>query len=182
MFRSAGNRGLTFHSQVSTLESAGNGSGRPTLYRTGGRMNHLKLIQLFESLLLLVVIGTFTVSGQTTTSASANQRDSSIRYATVEDMSKRVDSLHFIVVYNAELLRRDLDSKMLLMYVMLGIIIIASVAMYALLKQTQRQRKELEEKLIHQVSASVADLEAKIKLVEAGLSSPKASARKKRTK
>jgi hypothetical protein len=145
-------------------------------------MNCLKLNQLFVFLLLLVVLGTVTVSGQTTNSASINQRDSSSRFATVQDMAKRVDSLQFIVVYNAELLRRDLDSKMMLIYVMLGIIIIASLVMYSLLKQTQRQRKELEEKLFHQLSASVTDLEAKIKLVEAGLSPPKPAARKKKTK
>jgi uncharacterized membrane protein affecting hemolysin expression len=145
-------------------------------------MNHLKLSQLFVFLLLLVVMCAITVWGQTTTSASVNQRDSSSRFATVQDMAKRVDSLQFIVVYNAELLRRDLDSKMMLMYVMLGIIIIASLVMYSLLKQTQRQRKELEEKLFHQLAASVADLESKIKNVEAGLSPPKPAARKKKTK
>ena len=143
-------------------------------------MSHFKLHQIFVFLLLLVVMCTITVSGQTTTSTS--QKDSSTRFATVQDMAKRVDSLQFIVVYNAELLRRDLDSKMMLMYVMLGIIIIASGLMYMLLKQTQRQRKELEERLLHQLSASVADLEAKIKNVEAGLSPSRPAARKKKTK
>jgi hypothetical protein len=145
-------------------------------------MSHLKTNLLFVLLLLLVVICTITVTGQTKTSASVSQKDSSTRFATVQDMAKRVDSLQFIVVYNAELLRRDLDSKMMLMYVMLGIIIIASGLMYVLLKQTQRQRKELEERLLQQLSASVADLEAKIKHVEAGLSPPKPVARKKKTK
>jgi uncharacterized membrane protein YeiB len=145
-------------------------------------MSHLKPKQIFVLLLLLVVLCTITVSGQTTTSASVSQKDSSARFATVQDMAKRVDSLQFIVVYNAELLRRDLDSKMMLMYVMLGIIIIASGLMYVLLKQTQRQRKELEERLLQQLSAAVADLEAKIKHVEAGLSPPKPVARKKKTK
>lgn len=145
-------------------------------------MSHLKPKQIFVLLLLLVVLCTITVSGQTTISASVSQKDSSARFATVQDMAKRVDSLQFIVVYNAELLRRDLDSKMMLMYVMLGIIIIASGLMYVLLKQTQRQRKELEERLLQQLSASVADLEAKIKHVEAGLSPPKPVARKKKTK
>jgi hypothetical protein len=36
----------------------------------------------------------------------------------------------------------------------------------------------LEEKLFHQLSVSVADLEAKIKHVEAGLSPPKPAAKK----
>ena len=144
-------------------------------------MSHLKPNQVFVLLLLLVVC-TITVMGQAKTSASDIQKDSSTRFATVQDMAKRVDSLQFIVVYNAELLRRDLDSKMMLMYVMLGIIIIASGLMYVLLKQTQRQRKELEERLLQQLSASIADLEAKIKHVEAGLSPPKLVVRKKRAK
>jgi uncharacterized membrane protein YeiB len=147
-------------------------------------MSHLKSYRVFTFLLLLAVLLTITVSGQTTTNPSLNQKDSAAgtRFSTVEEMAKRVDSLQFIVVYNAELLRRDLDSKMMLIYVMLGIIIIASMLVYALLKQNQRQRKELEEKLFLQVSASVADLEAKIKHVEAGLPPPKPAVRKKKTK
>jgi uncharacterized membrane protein YeiB len=145
-------------------------------------MSHLKPYQIFTLLLLLAVISTMTLLSQATTAASQNQKDSAARAATVEDMAKRVDSLQFIVVYNAELLRRDLDSKMILIYVMLGIIIIASVLMYILLNQSQRQRKGLEEKLFHQLAVSVADLEAKIKHVEDGLSPPKPAARKKKTK
>jgi hypothetical protein len=146
-------------------------------------MSHLKAYQIFTILLLLATILTTTASGQTT-NASLNQKDSAarMRIATVEEMAKRVDSLQFIVVYNAELLRRDLDSKMILIYVMLGIIIVASMLMYVLLNQSQRQRKELEDKLSHQLIASVSDLEAKIKHVEAGLSPPKPAVRKKKTK
>ena len=147
-------------------------------------MSHLKPYQVFTFLLLLAVILTATVSGQTTSNASLHQKDSvtGARLSTVEDMAKRVDSLQFIVVYNAELLMRNLDSKMILIYVMLGIIIVASLLMYQLLKQMQRQRKELEERLLHQLSMSVADLEAKIKHAEAGLSPPKPVVRKKKTK
>ena len=81
------------------------------------RMSHLKPYQVFTFLLILAVILTITVSGQTTTNASLSQKDSAakLRMATVEEMAKRVDSLQFIVVYNAELLRSDLDSKMILM-------------------------------------------------------------------
>jgi hypothetical protein len=148
-------------------------------------MSHLKPYQVFTFLLLLAIILTATVSGQTTSNASLYQKDSAAgaRFSTVQDMAKRVDSLQFIVVYNAELLRRNLDSKMILIEVMLGIIIIASILMYILLRQIQQQRKELEDKFLHQLSASVADLEAKIKHAEVGLSPPKSSPlRKKKRK
>ena len=147
-------------------------------------MSHLKPYQVFTFLLLLAIILTATVSGQTTSNASLYQKDSAAgaRFSTVQDMAKRVDSLQFIVVYNAELLMRNLDSKMILIYVMLGIIIVASLLMYQLLKQMQRQRKDLEEKLLLQLSTSVADLEAKIKFAEARLSPPKPAARKKKAK
>jgi hypothetical protein len=95
-------------------------------------MSHLKPYRVFTFLLLLAVAFTFTVSGQTTSPAGLNQKDTAAgsKFSTVEEMAKRVDSLQFIVVYNAELLRRDLDSKMMLIYVMLGIIIVASLLMY----------------------------------------------------
>ena len=147
-------------------------------------MSHFKPYQVITFALLLGVIFTINVSGQTTTSARFTQKDSAAgtKFSTVEEMAKRVDSLQFIVVYNAELLRRDLDAKMMLIYVMLGIIILASLLMYALLKQNQQQRKDLEERLLHQLSVSVADLETKIKHAEAELSLPKATVRKKKTK
>lgn len=144
-------------------------------------MSHLKPYRVFIFPLLLVVMMTLTASGQTKTTENPDQTDS-VETARVEEVAKSVDSLQFIVVYNAELLRRDLDSKMMLIYVMLGIIIVASVVMNVLLKQTQRQRKELEEKLVHQLSAAVTDLDAKIKQASAGLSPPKPAARKKKTK
>jgi uncharacterized membrane protein YeiB len=149
-------------------------------------MNRIKHSHAVSALLILTLCFTLAALGQTTTSALQNQKDSA-KTATVEEMAKRVDSLQFIVVYNAELLRRNLDSKMILIYVMLGIIILASMLMYALLKQTQRQRKELEENLFHQLSVSVSDLEAKIKSVQAELAPPpkppaKKAAPKKRKK
>ncbi|MCX6144911.1 MAG: hypothetical protein NTZ35_17035 [Ignavibacteriales bacterium] len=147
-------------------------------------MSHLKPYQIFTLLLLLAVILPMTVVGQATTATSPNQKDTAAgtRMATIDEMAKRVDSLQFIVVYNGELLRRNLDSKMMLIFVMLGIIILASMLMYALLKQIQRQRKELEDKLFHQLSTSVADLESKIKHVEAELSPPKPAVRKRKIK
>jgi hypothetical protein len=137
-------------------------------------MSHFKPYQVFVFLLFLAVGLTCAASGQTTANMGLGQKDSS-----VQEIAKRVDSLQFIVIYNAELLRRDLDAKMILIYVMLGIITIAALLMYALLRQYQRQRKELEENLFHQLSMSVADLEAKIKIVQAGLAPPAKPAVKK---
>jgi hypothetical protein len=54
--------------------------------------------------------------------------------------------------------------------------------MYVLLRQNQIQRMGLEEKLTLQLSSSVADLETKIRHIEADLSPPKPPARKKKTK
>ena len=144
-------------------------------------MRHLKLYQVCTLLLVLALVLTIDVSGQAVSRASQNREDSS-QIASVEEMAKRVDSLQFIVVYNAELLRRDLDSKMILIFVMLGIIIVACLLMYVLLRQNQIQRKGLEEKLTLQLSSSVADLETKIRHIEAELSPPKPPARKKKTK
>ncbi len=71
--------------------------------------------------------------------AQVAQEDSTgrARMVNVNEVAKRVDSLQFIVVYNAELLRRDLDSKVIWIYVMLGVMIIASMMMYGALNQAQ---------------------------------------------
>jgi len=98
----------------------------------------------------------------------STQKDSAgkARIANVDEMAKRVDSLQFIVVYNAELLRRDLDAKVIWIYVMLGVMIIASMMMYGALNQAQRQRRDLEERVFNTLSSSVSALEAKIQQVE----------------
>jgi outer membrane murein-binding lipoprotein Lpp len=118
--------------------------------------------------------------------ARAAQKDSvdRARLGNVDEMAKRVDSLQFIVVYNAQLLRRDLDSKVIWIYVMLGVMIVASMMMYGALNQAQRQRKDLEERVFNSLSATVTELEAKIKQVKtkAGSRAPRkraAAARKK---
>lgn len=96
------------------------------------------------------------------------QKDSADKagFAVVDEMGKRVDSLQFIVVYNAQLLRQDLDSKVVWIYVMLGVMIIASMIMYGALNQAQRQRKDLEARVFASLSASAAEVEAKMKKLE----------------
>jgi uncharacterized protein YlxW (UPF0749 family) len=88
-----------------------------------------------------------------------------IHPSTFDDMARRVDSLQFIVVYNAELLQKDIGTKVMWIYVMLGVMILASVTMYSALRQAQRTRHELEEKLTTQLTSVVNHLENEIKNV-----------------
>lgn len=99
------------------------------------------------------------------------QKDSAgrARFANIDEMARRVDSLQFIVVYNGELLRQDLSSKVIWIYVMLGVMIVASMMMYGALNQAQRQRKDLEERIFHTVASSVSELETKIKQLQNSL-------------
>jgi hypothetical protein len=94
------------------------------------------------------------------------------RLSTVHEIAKRVDSLQFVVVYNAELLRQDLGSKVIWIYAMLGVMILATLIMFGTLNQAQRQRKDLEERVISMLSASVANLEERIKQHEKKTVSP----------
>jgi outer membrane murein-binding lipoprotein Lpp len=108
------------------------------------------------------------------------------RLSNVNDVAKLVDSLQFVVVYNAELLRQDLGSKVIWIYVMLGVMIVASMMMFGGLSQAQRQRKMLEERVYGTLSTSVANLEAKIRELESKIDSPahprrSASPKKKKT-
>ncbi len=107
------------------------------------------------------------------TSVSA-QKDSlgRARFGSVDEMARRVDSLQFIVVFNAELLRHDLDAKVIWIYLMLGVMIVASMMMFGALNQAQRQRRDLEERVFSSLSSSVAELEAKIKYVESEIAKP----------
>ena len=155
-------------------------------------MSHFKLYPILAIVLLLILLCTIASFGQTSithtpglkTNAVMSQKDSATgnRLANVAEMAKRVDSLQFVVVYNAELLRNDLGAKMMLIYIMLGVIVVACVLMYLLLSQIQRQRKELEDKVFAQLSASTADFEAKMKNLQAGPSPPKKTAPKKKGK
>jgi outer membrane murein-binding lipoprotein Lpp len=107
------------------------------------------------------------------------------RLTNINDMAKRVDSLQFVVVYNAELLRQDLGWKVIWIYVMLGVMIVATMMMFGALNQAQRQRKELEERVFSTLATSVANMEAKIVKLESEIESPapprrSASPKKKR--
>ena len=125
-------------------------------------------------LLILLVSVSIPVMGSGTGRTNPAKEDtlSSARLSTIRDVANRVDSLQFIVVYNAELLRQDLGSKVIWIYMMLGAMILATLIMFGTLNQARRQRKDLEEKVISMLSASVAILEERIKQHEAMTVSP----------
>ena len=148
----------------------------------------MKTLMSCLSVLMLLLAIAISSSGQSSIAYNrglaandtyAAQKDSAskARMTNVDYVAKRVDSLQFIVVYNADLLRRDLDSKVVWIYVMLGVMIVASMMMYGALNQAQRQRKELEERVFNSLSTSVADLEAQIKNVQAEIPPSKAHRR-----
>lgn len=100
--------------------------------------------------------------------ASALQKKDTLgaaRPSSFDEMARRVDSLQFIVVYNAELLQKDIGTKVMWIYVMLGVMILASITMYIALRQAQQNRENLEERLTTQLSSVVNHLEAEIKSV-----------------
>ena len=125
-------------------------------------------------LLILLVSVSIPVMGSGTSRTNPVKEDtlSSARLSTVNDVAKRVDSLQFVVVYNAELLRQDLGTKVVWIYVMLGVMIVATMMMFGALNQAQRQRKDLEERVFISLSTSVASMEAKIKHLESEIESP----------
>ncbi|HCA81150.1 MAG TPA: hypothetical protein DEP53_15575 [Bacteroidetes bacterium] len=98
--------------------------------------------------------------------ASTPQKTDTLRLmhpSTFDDMARRVDSLQFIVVYNADLLQKDVGTKVMWIYIMLGVMILASGTMYIALRQAQRSREDLEGKLTAQLASVVNHLEAEIK-------------------
>ena len=149
----------------------------------------------FQILIVAAVLSATAASAQTTpvrgrkavTPASMLQRKDTVETVKPEsfdDMARRVDSLRFIVVYNAELLEKDLSAKVTWIYVMLGVMIVASIAMYWALKQVQRGREDMEERLSGQFSSTLAQLESQIKAVSerVDLYHPKPTTRRPRKK
>ena len=129
----------------------------------------------FSILALAMLVVTTVVAQSSSTrrvkidpAASAVQKSDTAgmdKPASFDDMARRVDSLQFIVVYNAELLQKDLGTKVMWIYVMLGAMIVASITMYSALKQAQRSREDLEGKLTSQLTSVVNHLEGEIKAV-----------------
>jgi len=107
-------------------------------------------------------------------SAAPVHKDTAARtqMAKAEDVAKMVDSLQFIVVYNAELLRQDFGKKVVWVYVMLGVMIVGIMVMYGALAQAQRQRRQLAEDLYGKALNEIAEIEGKVKNLETELKNP----------
>lgn len=139
-------------------------------------MGNIRWRSAFPILALAMLFLATTVATQPTRTRGRNvesppsalQKRDSLKVAQLssfDDMARRVDSLQFIVVYNAELLQKDISTKVMWIYVMLGVMILASITMYSALRQAQRTRNELEEKLTAQLASAVSHLELEIKSV-----------------
>lgn len=100
-------------------------------------------------------------------------------------IAKQVDSLQVMVVRNAQLFREDLDSKMIWIYVMMGVVVILGMMTFLALDQAERKRKDLERRVSSSLSSSFTFFEEKIKQVQSELVSnalPKPSAIPKKSK
>ncbi|MDP2885366.1 MAG: hypothetical protein Q8P51_10140 [Ignavibacteria bacterium] len=86
-------------------------------------------------------------------------------------IAKRVDSLQISVVNNAELFRQDLDSKVIWIYVMMGVIVIMGMMTYGAFNHAQQQRKDLEKRVFSSLSSSFSFFEEKIKQVQSEIAS-----------
>lgn len=153
------------------------------IFASNWRMWVLTLFLLASSVPMKANTPTHFFRGSGVSNSKLAQGDSAdrARLASVDGMARRVDSLQFIVVYNAELLRRDLDAKVIWIYVMLGVMIVASMMMYGALNQAQRQRKDLEERVFNTLSSTVTQLEEKMKHIESEVNAPRGDRRAKPT-
>jgi hypothetical protein len=86
-------------------------------------------------------------------------------------IAEKVDSLQIIVTHNAQLFQQDLSSKLIWIYVMMGIIVIMGMMTYGAFNQAQRQRKDLEKRVFSSLSSSFSFFEEKIKQVESMIAS-----------
>jgi hypothetical protein len=110
--------------------------------------------------------------------AARNDSARNARISGVEDVGKRVDSLQFIVVYNAELLRQDFQRKVIWVYVMLGVMIVGTMVLYGAFTQAQRQRKQLAEDLYGKALNEIAEIEGKFRRLEEEVRAQKAPPKK----
>lgn len=70
----------------------------------------------------------------------------------VTDVVRKVDSLQLVIVYNADLVRNDLNNKLIWIYILLGGMVISNVMMYAAFNQIRKQSQENEDGLRIQLS------------------------------
>ncbi|MBI3579601.1 MAG: hypothetical protein HY276_13045 [Ignavibacteriales bacterium] len=97
------------------------------------------------------------------------------------EMAKRVGELENIIVYNAELFRRELNSKLVWIYVLLGVMLVASLMIYGVISQVGRREgldQEKHDALLKELLASGRTLETQIKNLEIELKALKPPPRK----
>lgn len=97
------------------------------------------------------------------------------------ETTKKVGELENIIVYNAELFRRELNSKLVWIYVLLGVMLVASLMIYGVISQVSRREgwdQEKHDVLLKELLASGRNLETQIKNLEMELKALKPSPRK----
>ncbi|GEM_PF-6328067 len=63
----------------------------------------------------------------------------------VSDVVKRVDSLQLMIVYNADLVRREINNRVTWIYILLSALFVTNVLMYVSFNQIRRQAQALED-------------------------------------
>lgn len=88
------------------------------------------------------------------------------------EMSKKVGELENIIVYNAEMFRRELNSKVVWIYVLLGVLLVACLMIYGVISQISRREgldQEKHDAVMKELLTSTRNFEAQIKKLEVEL-------------
>ncbi|MEX1276179.1 MAG: hypothetical protein WEE20_09610 [Bacteroidota bacterium] len=102
----------------------------------------------------------------------------------VNDVAKKVDSLQLVLVYNSDLVRNDINNKLIWIYILLGGMVVSNVMMYAAFNQIRKQSQEAEDGLKIQLSELQGKTSAIAKSLEAAESAagPKPPRKPSRTR
>lgn len=115
--------------------------------------------------------------------SSSTQQDSAklAKERETVEMAKKVGELENIIVYNSELFQRELNSKVVWIYVLLGVMLVACLMIYGIISRINRREGSDQEKhdaLLKELLTSGRNLEAQIKNLEMDLKALKPSQRK----
>ncbi len=102
----------------------------------------------------------------------------------VNDVAKKVDSLQLVLVYNSDLVRNEINNKLIWIYILLGGMVVSNVMMYAAFNQIRKQSQYAEDGLKIQLSELQGKLSAIAKSLESAESAagPKPSRKPSRTR
>ena len=78
-------------------------------------------------------------------------------------IAKRADSLQIIVAHNAQLFRQDLDSKVMWIYLLTGVMVIMGMMTYGAFNQVRKQRNDLERRVFGSLSSSFSFFDQKLR-------------------